>query len=182
MIKKTLLAFLLSVCSFCAFSQGLQNFDFYYGHPLVSLEAKEYYARQFDVNSNNKAYSILDSTFTNNDETRPFYIYLACRMLTEARGDLLAELNIICRQIAEIFPSSLVAVLYAGRNYINDNAKHFWAARMATEIRITCNADLMVCFKDSRSTSVKNCDPQYKNRLEVLYNLVRKDLNLFQQR
>ncbi len=182
MVQRTFFVFMFSFCSFCGFSQGFKNFDYYYAHAQVSMEAKEYYARLFDINSSNKAYSILDSTFTTNDETRPFYIYLAGRMLTEAKGDLLVELNIICRHIAESYPSSLIPVLYAGRNYISDNVKFLWAARMATEIRVTCDNDLMACFKKSRSNALRHCDAQYKNRLEVLYNTVRKDLNLFQQR
>lgn len=182
MVQKTLLVFMFCFCGFCGFSQGLQNFDFYYAHPAVSQDAKEYYARLFNINTNNKAYSIMDSAYTNNDETRPFYVYLVCRMLKEAEGDLLTELNIICRQIAELYPSTLIPVIFAGENYVDEDIKDLWANRMAVEVRVTCNNDLMFCFKKSRRLALQNCDSRYKGKLEILYNTVRKDLNLFQQR
>ncbi|MCB0696217.1 MAG: hypothetical protein KDC07_02565 [Chitinophagaceae bacterium] len=182
MIHKVFLVLCFTFMAYCGSAQGLQNFDFYYGHSQVSQEAKEYYAHLFDVNSSNKAYSILDSVFTQNDETRPFYIFLICRMLKEARGEMLIELNIICRHAAEMYPNSLIPVLYAGKNYVDEDVKDLWASRMATEIRVTCNGELMNCFKDSRSTALQHCDTYNKGRLESLYNFIRKDLNLFQQR
>lgn len=182
MAQKTFLVLLLSFCSISGFSQGLQNFDYYYAHPAVSQDAKEYYARLFNINSSNKTYSIMDSVYTNNDDTRPFYVYLVCRMLKEAEGGLLTELNIVCRQIAELYPSTLIPVLYAGKNYVDEDIKDLWASRMSVEVRITCNNDLMSCFKKSRRLALQNCESRYKGKLEILYNTVRKDLNLFQQR
>ncbi len=181
MSLKALLTILFCISSPFLYAQELKNFDFYYSHPQVSQEAKEYYAGMYSVNSSEKAYNVMDSAFTQNDETRPFYIYLVCKMLGEADDKMLSDLSIICRYVAEIHPTTLMAVLYAGRNYVEDKYKTIWAKRISTEIRVACDQDLMDCFKLSRTTAIQACTETQKQRLEVLYNMVRKDLNLFQQ-
>lgn len=181
MIQKAILVLVFCICCFCGYSQSMQSISYYTTHPDISQEAKDYYARLFNANNSDKIYGIMDSIFTDNSDTRPFYIFLACRMITEANGDLLSELNIICRHLAELFPVSLASVLFADKAVIDDKYKELWAKRMSVEIRITCDSDLMSCFKKSRSTALQNCNEQYKNKMEVLYNMVRKDLNLFQQ-
>lgn len=181
MIHRALLFILFStVCPFL-YAQELKNFDFYYSHPQVSLEAKEYYAGLYSVNSSDKAYNVMDSAFTQNDETRPFYIYLVCRMLGEADENMMSEISIICHYVAEIHPTTLMAVLHAGPNFVPDKYKEIWANRISTEIRVTCEKDLMECYKISRTTALQACAEHQKQRLEVLYNMVRKDLNLFPQ-
>lgn len=181
MSLRALLVILCCTCSSFLYAQDLKNFDFYYSHPQVSQEAKEYYAGLYSVNSSDKAYNVMDSAFTQNDETRPFYIYLVCRMLGEANENMLSELSIICRYVAEIHPTTLMAVLYSGRNFLDDKYKAEWAKRVSTEIRVTCDTELMDCFKQSRTLAVQNCAESQKPRLEMMYNMVRKDLNLFQQ-
>lgn len=166
--------------SYCATAQYMQSPDFYISHSAVSQDAKDYYTGVFDINSD-RIYGILDSVFTDNATTRPFYILLACRMLTEAKGDLVIELNIICRYVAELHPTSLASVIFAKNASVRGEYKDLWAERMAVELRISCNADLMNCFKTSRLTALQNCDAQLKNKVEVFYNMVRKELNLFQQ-
>ena len=154
MIHRALLFILFStVCPFL-YAQELKNFDFYYSHPQVSQEAKEYYAGLYSVNNSEKAYTVMDSAFTQNDETRPFYIYLVCRMLGEADENMMSEISIICHYVAEIHPTTLMAVLHAGPNFVPDKYKEIWANRISTEIRVTCERDLMECYKLSR-TNIK---------------------------
>ncbi len=181
MSLKTLLLLMACISSPCLYAQELKSFDYYYAHPQVSQEAKEYYAGMFSVNNSDKAYSVMDSVFTENDETRPFYIYLVCRMLKEANENMMSELSIICRYLVELHPSSLAAVLFAGENYVDEKCREGWAGRISVELRVTCEKELMECFKQSRTTALQNCDSRQKPNLEVLYNMVRKDLNLFQQ-
>lgn len=165
----------------CVHAQGLRSFDYYFSHAAVSADAKEYYAGLFDINASGKTYSILDSAFTGNNDTRPFYIYLVCRMLPEAEPELLKEINIVCRYLTEHHPSDVASVLFAGKNYVDDKYKGLWVHRVGVEIRVTCNNDLLTCFKDSRNRALQNFKEGSKNRLEALYNLIRRDMNLFQQ-
>lgn len=181
MIYRALLIILFStVCPFL-YAQELKNFDFYYSHPNVSQDAKEYYAGLYSVNTSDKAYNVMDSAFTQNDETRPFYAYLVCRMLDEADVNMTAEISIICRYVAEMYPATLMAVLYAGPNFVSEKSRDVWAGRVATELRVTCDKELMDCYKQSRTTALQACTEEQKQRLEQFYNMVRRDLNLFPQ-
>lgn len=182
MVQKASIILLLSCINVCAFAQGLRSFDYYFGHPSVSQGAKEYYANMFDVNASNKTYSILDSAFTENNDTRHFYIYLICKMLPEASPQLLKEINVVCKYLIENHPGDVTDVLFAGKSYVSDRYKILWAHRVAVELRVTCNAELLSCFKESRNNALQHFHGSEKPRLEALYNLVRRDMNLFQQR
>lgn len=180
MVQKIIFAIVFFMAGYCCNAQQLQDAQYYLSHADVSQDAKDYYRQGFVAADAQKAYSVLDSIFTENDSTRPFYVLLAGRMLTEANGELLAELNIVCRYVAELHPGTLVAVLFADAGKVPANYRQLWAQRMAVEIRISCTGDLVKCFKQSRSAALQHCTEDSKGRLEVLYNLIRKDLNLFQ--
>lgn len=162
--------------------QQFREPDYYYASPQVSQDAKDCYAKLFDINNSPKTYSILDSAFTKNDDTRPFYIYLICSMLESANGDLREQMNIICRHLLEQKPNAVTAVLFSKQSIVTDKMKENWAHRVGVEIRITCDDDLMNCFKKSRTRALSHCDIRHKAELENMYNYIRKDMNLFQQR
>lgn len=180
MLQKALFFIVFFSSGLLVQAQGLQSFNYYLSHPQVSQDAKDYYAGQFNINTSERVYSVLDSAFTQNSITRPFYIYLISKMIPEAENSLLAEINIICKYLTEKHPADLVSVLFADKQ-VDDKYKSLWAARLSIEIRIACNYDLLSCFKESRNTALENFHSTGKNRLEILYNMVRKDMNLFQQ-
>lgn len=129
-----------------------------------------------------KALETADSMFTQNDETRPFYILLTTRMLKTAKGDLSKQLTIICRHFAEQRPSDLAAFLYQKNSLVDKHFSDYWAHRISVDIRVMCETDLLTCFKQSRNIALSNCTEAYKPKMEVVYNKVRRSLNLFQQR
>lgn len=180
MVQRVFMVLIFVFGGYCATAQYLQQPERYLSHPEVSQDARDYYSRVISI-TDSRVYSILDSIFTDNDSTRPFYTYLVCRMLTEADEKLLIELNIVCRYMTEYYPSTLLSVLFAQNSSITDKHRELWAHRIAVELRITCANDLMNCFKTSRMSALEHCALIYKSKLELMYNLVRKDLNLFQQ-
>lgn len=177
MVQKIIFVLIMSICGWSA---AAQTPDFFLQRPDVSQAAKDLYTEGLNSGNTDKAYSVMDSVFTDNEATRPFYILLVSRMLPKADGDMMLELNIICRYLAEIYPSSVVSVLFGIEYQTGDAEQEQWAHRMAVEIRITCGGDLMDCFKQSRYTALEHCAAEDKQRLEVLYNMVRRDMNLFQ--
>lgn len=179
MLYRIIFVLIFCVCGFCGYAQGLQPPQFYLSRADVSRDAKDYYTEGLSKANIHKAYSILDSIFTDNDITRPFYILMACHMLSQAEGELLEELKIISRFTAELQPGTLGDVLFSGEKAYG-GYKFQWAKAMASEIRTSCASDLMACFRKSRSEALQHCDEADKMNLETLYNMVRKNLNLFQ--
>ncbi len=179
MLYRVTFVLIFCVCGFCGYAQELQPPQFYLSRADVSRDAKDYYTEGLNKTNLHKAYSVLDSVFTDNDVTRPFYILMACHMLSQAEGELLEELKIISRFTAELQPGSLGQVLFS-REKAYSGYKFQWAKAMASEIRTSCTSDLMACFRKSRSEALQHCNAGDKMHLETLYNMVRKDLNLFQ--
>lgn len=176
--------FFILLCSWSAaqaFAQPLKDPAYYYAHKALSQDARDMYAKTFDINTSPKSYSIIDSTFTQNDETRPFYIYLVCTMLDKAEGELRAELNVICRYLIEQRPNDLTDVLFSSFSLVKSSYKEEWAHRVGVELRITCGSDPMFCFKKSRNDALSSCDAAHKSKLELMYNYIRRDMKLFQQ-
>ncbi len=163
-------------------AQTLKTVSYYLQHRGVSEDAIEFYTGRLTVKDIDKALDVADSMFTRNDETRPFYMLLVSRMLGQAKGELRQQLNVTCRHFVEQHPSELVAFLFQKHHLVSSSFIDRWAYRVSVDIRVMCNEDLLSCLKQSRNIALSNCDEKYKAKIEVLYNNVRKQLNLFQQR
>lgn len=182
MRKFLLLSICFCVVGFSVLSQELKDPNYYYALPNVSQDAKDCYAQLFDINNSPKSFSILDSMFTQNKDTQPFYIYLACTMLPKADGELRTQLNIVCRHLTEQDPDAVANVLYSKSKLMRSSYRSAWGHRVGVEIRLTCETDPTICFKRSRSRALQNCADDNKDKLEAIYNLIRQDMSLHSQR
>ena len=81
------LLILLLLVSSGAMAQKLNSMSYYTTHPKVSKAAKDFYKKLPKYRKNHTLYindpqrgditsSIIDSIFTSNNQTRPFYLYL----------------------------------------------------------------------------------------------------------
>ncbi|MCB0699717.1 MAG: hypothetical protein H6551_08455 [Chitinophagales bacterium] len=182
MLKRVLFTVCFCLSLLQGYAQELRDPNYYYALSAVSQDAKDCYAKLFDINSSARAFSILDSMFTVNKATQPFYIYLACTMLPEATGELRAQLNIVCRHLIEQDPTALTNVLFSKNSLVKSRYRQYWAHRVGVEIRVTCESDPLDCFKRSRNRALSNCNEASKDRLELLYNMIRQEMNLYRQR
>ena len=182
MRKKLLHTVLLLFCAICASAQTLKPLKSYLEDPAVSADAKDYYLGKFDLKAEDRAFTIADSMFTKNDATRPFYIYLTTKMITQAEGALRAELNVLSRHFLEQYPDGLLDFLYSKNNAVRSSFQNIWAHRVAVEVRITCDKDLYDCFNNSRKRALKNSREENHQRIEIFYNYLRKELNLFRHK
>lgn len=173
--------FLVTTC-FTASSQQLNTVRFYLQHTEISEDAIEFYTGRSTVKNQEKALAVVDSMFTENNETRPFYLLLVSRMSLVAKGALNKQITMSCRHFAEQHPSDLAAFLYQKHLLMDSRFVDEWAHKISVDIRVMCDEDLLSCFKQSRNIALANCNEDYKPKIEVLYNSVRQRLNLFQQR
>lgn len=171
---------IISLICYQASSQPFKYVSYYLQHPQVSKDAIDYYTGDLTVSDPDRVMSIVDSMFTKNDDTRPFYILLTSMMLSQAKGDLRKQLNISCRHFAEQNPGALATFLFTKQAMVLPSYKRQWAYRIAVDIRLICSDDIFDCFKASRNIAIANCDEDSKSKMEVLYSYIRKELNLFQ--
>ncbi len=62
--------------------------DFYLNHPNISMAAKALFKGEIKLSDNDCTFTILDSTNTENAETRPFYLHLLMFINTVSDGAL----------------------------------------------------------------------------------------------
>src|SRR4051812_9794838 len=101
------------VFNFTSFSQSPDNINYYQNHKGISKAAKDFYAGKFKASDDTKSLSILDSLYTKNNSTRPFYIYLACRMMEKSDGALSEELSYHAKRISESHPDWVIEFLFS---------------------------------------------------------------------
>ncbi len=93
--------------SFNSTAQKLKSFSFYLGHPKISTAAKRFYknlpgyqkdhSRLYAYYDKNEItmVSVMDSIFSGNNDTRPFYLYLINRMSPMSDGEMT---EVICQR------------------------------------------------------------------------------------
>ncbi len=180
MNRRLFYTLIISLICYKASSQPFKYVSYYLQHQQVSQDAIDFYTGDLTVSEPDRAISIVDSLFTKNDDTRPFYILLTSRMLSQAKGDLRRQLNISCRHFAEQNPGALAQFLFTKHYMVLKSYRQQWAYRIAVDIRLICSGDIFDCFKASRNIAISNCEEDNKQKMEVLYNYIRKELNLFQ--
>lgn len=180
MIFRLFYTLVFTLICYQASAQPFKYVSYYLQHPQVSQDAIDFYTGDLKVSDPDRVMGIVDSLFTKNDDTRPFYILLTSRMLGQAKGDLRKMLNISCRHFAEQNPAALANFLFTKHYMVPNGYKQLWAYRIAVDIRLICSGDLFDCFKASRNLALSHCDEDSKPKLESLYNYIRRELNLFQ--
>lgn len=153
-----------------ASSQKLKPVSFYLAHPKVSNAAKKFYkniplyrknpGKYYFGNPNIESVvgAVMDSIFTGNNETRPFYLYLHNRNGDMADGAL--SLSVMYDRFN--FISSYPAWFF---QYMIDNPeekeKYFkkWSASMGDYFNQTCTGDTFICsdaFKNKIAELIRN--------------------------
>ncbi|MBS1773556.1 MAG: hypothetical protein JST82_11910 [Bacteroidetes bacterium] len=171
----------LSILFWCsvvttADAQALKPTVYYMGLPNVSQAAKDYHSGKMQAADNAVTYSIADSMSTENKDTRPFYIFLVSKMLMKADKKLLQHLGAMCREYIQNSPDPAVELLFSAS--VKPEYKYQWAKAMSYDMDITCETTLKKCFRLSRALALERCKEANKPQLEIIYNEMRRLLNL----
>lgn len=170
---------LLCICYICICCTGtnaqqLKETSYYMQLPNVSQAAKDYHSGTMAAGDNDRTYSIADSMNTEEVDTRPFYIYLVSKMLLNANKQFINNMSTACRHFIQNDPDALVGLLFS--KGVKPDYRNAWARAIATDIYISCKTSPMLCFKTARSLSLERCSEPNKEKLEVIFNMVRTQL------
>jgi len=100
-IEKILLAGLF-LLRHSAFGQAPGEIKGYLKNKDVSIAAKDFYSGKFKASDDERTLSILDSLKTQNNATRPFYIYLVSIMMDKSDGALSEALGMQQKNLLNI--------------------------------------------------------------------------------
>lgn len=160
-----------------AHSAGAQHMgaiDNYLNNSLVSENAKNFYNEGLTLADKSQATDILDSMYTTNATTRPFYLYLACRM-TENTDRKTAKY--IGRRVAaytRCCPDNVMAFLTTGTKEVPASYTDRWAGIIAeslpeNEACGTADKRISAMKRDARL----HCRSFYRDELDALILKVR---------
>lgn len=171
---KTVLLILVFIASSHNLSaQALKPLDVYLKSNEVSQEAKDYYNKEFKGSDNDKTFSILDSLETRNNNTRPFYIFLATLMLQSSDGALSEGLGRYCAAFIESHPTELVAYTVSLPRLQKEKTIDNWAMGAAGEFYNSCKPKEMECIDRSFNNARKKSSESQVSVLKDIYSLIR---------
>ncbi|MEO5947277.1 MAG: hypothetical protein ABIP79_10720 [Chitinophagaceae bacterium] len=153
-----------------ASAQQLKSISFYLAHPNVSKAAKKFYkniplyrknpGKYYFGNPNIESFvgEVMDSIFTANNDTRPFYLYLHNINGDMADGALLLTVMYDRFNFISSYPARFF-------QYMIDNPqekdKYFkkWSASLGDYFNQTCTEDANICseaFKNKVAELIRN--------------------------
>lgn len=175
---RTLLMIWLSVFVCClSQAQELKQTTYYMALPSVSQAAKSIHSGAVKPVDDDVMNSIADSMFTENDDTRPFYIFLVSKVLYNTKDQQLKmSLGAACRRYIQNNPDAAIQLLFS--KTVKPVYKEAWAIAIANDIDANCDTVLKECFKQSRLLALEMCKSENKDQLEIIYNQIRSSLHL----
>jgi hypothetical protein len=87
---------------------GNKRIDFYLNHPQIDKYSKMYYRREFAPSDDAITFGFLDSVFTNNKETRPFYFFIFNQIVNVSDGALTEGIAFKCLDYVTKYPSEFI--------------------------------------------------------------------------
>lgn len=155
-------------------AQRLQEASVYLGSQCVSAIAKDYYNNLFVAGDDHKSISIADSMWTNNCNTRPFYLLLISNMLVNADGVLGDTLGVYCKRFIETRPDDIIDFLYCGNPAVNRDFIQHWAYQIAGEIMADRSTDPVACRQKLLDAALDKCKPENRSKVEFFFSRIAK--------
>ncbi|OSZ82033.1 hypothetical protein CAP35_01820 [Chitinophagaceae bacterium IBVUCB1] len=174
---RKLLSIIVCLMAFAAHAQELKPTVYYMGLPNVSKAAKDIHVGTVKPADDDIMSSIMDSMSTENDDTRPFYIFLVSKTLFLTKDkELKQSLGNACRRYIQNRPDDVVLLLFS--KTVKPVYKEAWAKAIADDIDANCETTLKECFRQSRLLALEMCNTDNKDKLEIIYNQIRAHLQL----
>jgi len=164
-----IIAIMLSGLS--ASSQPMGTISGYLKNPMVSQNAKDYYRHKFKVSDTVKTLSIIDSINTGNSTTRPFYLFLVCKMLQQPQYAPIEKLRTSIKNYTEQNPNYVLEFLKS--KTIPKEYSVNWANSIGEELQLNCDSTKVNCIDSSLNRAAINCKPNNKHQLAKLYKIAR---------
>jgi hypothetical protein len=149
---------------------------YYLRHPQISQVAKDIYLEKKKVSDDDLSLSLMDSLFTKNPTTQPFYFLVLTRAMKKADGAYSELLGVTAKSFVESEPELFVQ--YFGReSVLTVENWDQWAWCVASEIMIEEEGNEETAsrqFKEMVSARCATCSQATKVRLVSFLNLVTR--------
>ncbi len=166
-----LLSLVLTILLFKGYGQKSIDLSYYLKNKAISQPAKDFYYHKFPASDDEKTFSIIDSLTTDNNSTRPFYLYLVSNMLKKSDGALAESLGNSCNTFLQSHPNQILEFLYTNR-ISSPEFIDLWAYAIAGEFMITCEGKENQCVTASFNKLLLKCKTDNKSLLRVFFKKI----------
>ena len=134
--------------------------SFYINHKEIPQVCKELFRNTRQPSDELDVLALLDSVFTSNDKTRPFYFLTITRTMAKADGAYAEPLGMMAKQFVETRTKEFITY-FRNESLLTDKDFDEWAKKVAGEIEISSsgreNEEVKV-LKEKMKLNCERCD------------------------
>lgn len=146
---------------------------FYINHDKIPQVCKDLFSGVRQPSDEIDVLSLLDSIFTTNDETRPFYFLTITRTMEKADGAYAEPLGMMGKQFVEIRTKEFVDY-FNKEILLTDKDFEEWAKKVAGEIEISADGKEKEELEKLRSKMKLNCQSCDEGQSKILNDFVER--------
>jgi hypothetical protein len=136
--------------------------SFYINHKEIPQVCKDLFRNTRQPSDEVDVLALLDSVFTSNDKTRPFYFLTITRTMTKADGAYAEPLGMMAKQFVETRTKEFINY-FRNESLLTDKDFEEWAKKVAGEIEISSSgrekAELKI-LKEKMKLDCEKCDKE----------------------
>ncbi len=148
-------------------------FKFYIDHKDIPQVCKDLFNNVRQPSDESDVLSLLDSIFTSNDETRPFYFFTITRTMSEADGAYAEPLGMMGKQFVETRTMDFVNYFKDDR-ILTKNDFEEWAKTVAGEIQISSEGQEKNEVEKLLTKMKSNCTNCDKEQIKLIDDFVER--------
>lgn len=142
--------------------------SFYLGHKEIPQVCKDLYTQKRSVSDDNDVLAIMDSIFTSNNETRPFYFLTLTSTMGKADGAYSEPLGIMCKKFVETRTNEFIDY-FINELLLTHADFDKWAQTVAGELQVSsdrADKEEVNILKNKMTTNCLACDERRIQKIE----------------
>jgi len=151
------------------------SISFYLNHRQIPNVCKDLYTNKRSPSDDNDVLALLDSIFTNNNETRPFYFLTLTKTMEKADGAYAESIGIMAKNFVEKRSEEFIKY-FANEPMLTKKDFEEWAISIAGEIQISFENSENEEIQKLKNTMINNCSScnnQNKLLIDDFVNLIK---------
>lgn len=152
--------------------------SFYLNHPQIPKVAKDIYLKKVPVTAEKNVLALIDSVFSSNDETAPFYFLVITQTMEKADGAYSEPLGMMAKEYVETNTSEFLGY-FLNEPLLTDINFDEWARCVAGEIMIAMEGQEMAELTkvtDRMKSNCTDCSSQARQKLDDFVAHVKNHL------
>jgi hypothetical protein len=147
--------------------------QFYLNHPDIPQVCKDLFTNVRKPTDDADVLSLLDSVFTSNDETRPFYFLTITKTMAKADGAYAEPLGIMAKKFVEERTKEFVSY-FLRESLLSDIDFQEWARSVAGEVEISAEGKEMEELDRFANVVRLNCDQCFQSQEKIIESFIER--------